>query len=194
MTITLIIVLASLAIVLCNGIRRIVRSLVAIAFIVLLLGDKAMSEMDDSAELAGILGNVPWWNTATAQNPSPKTDHTLQAGADGHFRTDVLIDGASIRMLVDTGATLTALRYEDAQRLGLIREGLKFDLPLSTANGDSYGAQVRISSLGIGGIERRMVNAVITLPGALRHSLLGMNFLNSLTRFEIRAGEMAMVN
>ena len=121
-------------------------------------------------------------------------EHSVRAGPDGHFRTDVRIDGATVEMLVDTGATITALRYEDARRLGLIRDGLEFDLPISTANGDSHGAFIRISSLGIGEIERHRVDAVITMPGTLRHSLLGMNFLNSLTRFEIRAGKMAMTN
>ena len=191
---TLIILVASLAIILLNGIRRIVRSLIAIAFIVLLLGDKAMSEMGDQTELAGLTGSVPWWNTAPAQSAGTLAEHTLRAGPDGHFRTDVRVEGATVTMLVDTGATITALRYEDAQRLGLIRDGLEFDLPLSTANGDAHGALIRLASLGIGGIERQRIEAVITMPGTLRHSLLGMNFLNSLTRFEIRAGEMAMIN
>ena len=194
MTITLIILLASLTIIFLNGIRRIVRSLVAIAFIVLLLGDKAMSEMGDQTELAGLAGSVPWWHSAPVQPTASVAVHTLQAGPDGHFRTDVRIDGATVNMLVDTGATITALRYEDARRLGLIRDGLEFDLPLSTANGDAHGALIRLTSLGIGGIERHRIEAVITMPGTLRHSLLGMNFLNSLTRFEIRAGEMAMIN
>lgn len=194
MTITLLIVLASLTIILLNGIRRIVRSLVAIAFIVLLLGDKAMSEMGDRTELAGLAGSVPWWHTAPVERAGSVAEHTLRAGPDGHFRTGVRIEGATVEMLVDTGATITALRYEDAQRLGLIRDGLEFDLPLSTANGDSHGALIRLTRLGVGGIERHRIEAVITMPGTLRHSLLGMNFLNSLTRFEIRAGELAMVN
>ena len=194
MTITLIILLAALTIFVFNGFRRIVRSLIAIAFIVLLLGDKAMSEIGDRAELAGLVGSVPWWNTAPVRHTASPTKHTLLAGPDGHFRTDVRVDGATVEMLVDTGATLTALRYEDARRLGLIRAGLEFDLPISTANGDGHGALVRISSLGVGGIERHRLEAVITMPGTLRHSLLGMNFLNSLTRFEIRGGKMAMTN
>ncbi|MGI9416085.1 MAG: retropepsin-like aspartic protease family protein, partial [Hyphomicrobiales bacterium] len=128
-TITLIIVLASLLIVLRNGTRRIVRSLIAIAFVVLFLGDKALSEISARVDLPDVMSTVPIWNSTAASRSASNARHTLTAGHDGHFRTDVLVDGAAVRMLVDTGATLTAIRYEDAQRLGLIQEGLKFTLP-----------------------------------------------------------------
>ena len=43
----------------------------------------------------------------------------LSAGAGGHFMTTASINGRDIQVLVDTGATAVALRYEDAEAAGL---------------------------------------------------------------------------
>src|SRR5215212_8021911 len=40
---------------------------------------------------------------------------TIAADRRGHFFVEPLLEGRQIRMLVDTGASLVALSYEDAQ-------------------------------------------------------------------------------
>src|SRR4051812_26128095 len=43
----------------------------------------------------------------------------LDREADGHFYADVQVNGATLHMLVDTGATIIALSREDARSAGL---------------------------------------------------------------------------
>src|SRR3954451_983894 len=44
----------------------------------------------------------------------------LPVGPGGHFRANVEIEGRTVPMLVDTGASYVALSAEDADRLGVI--------------------------------------------------------------------------
>src|SRR5688572_16478997 len=44
---------------------------------------------------------------------------TLTRDADSHFYLDMLVNGRSMRFLVDTGASSVALGRSDARRLGL---------------------------------------------------------------------------
>ncbi|MGI9462348.1 MAG: retropepsin-like aspartic protease family protein, partial [Aestuariivirgaceae bacterium] len=53
----------------------------------------------------------------------------------GHFITRIDINGAQVAALIDTGASVVALSYEDAERAGLNPFRLKFDRKVSTANG-----------------------------------------------------------
>ena len=43
---------------------------------------------------------------------------TIAADRRGHFFLDPILNGRSIRMVVDTGASVVALTYEDAERVG----------------------------------------------------------------------------
>lgn len=103
---------------------------------------------------------------------------------DGHFiaRTDV--NGSTITMLVDTGASTTTLKVSDAQAAGIDVERLVFSIPVQTANGTGFAAAVRLKSLAVGPITLENVEALVARPGALGESLLGMNFLRRLKSYE----------
>src|SRR5438876_87485 len=54
-----------------------------------------------------------------AVEPAPAGGRTatIQRSANGHFHTEASIDGRRVDVLVDTGASLIALRQKDAMRL-----------------------------------------------------------------------------
>jgi len=108
---------------------------------------------------------------------------------DGHFWTNADVSGTQVRFMVDTGASIVALTYFDAQRLGLKPEELNFDAEIRTAGGSVLGAYVTLSSIRIGEVEVENVHAVI-LRTELGQSLLGMSFLGELQAYEVRRGQM----
>ena len=59
----------------------------------------------------------------------------LEKQRDGHFHATVVINGAPIDTLVDTGATLTVLTPQDATRAGFDMDRLQFSGQARTANG-----------------------------------------------------------
>jgi len=116
----------------------------------------------------------------------------IPAARNGHFFTDVDIDGRSIKIMVDTGATMVALSYEDAERAGLYLTSGDFTHSVSTANGRARVAPVMLDSVSIGDITVRDVRAAVSEPGRLRTSLLGMSFLGRLSRFDMRPGLLVL--
>jgi aspartyl protease family protein len=108
---------------------------------------------------------------------------------DGHFWARADVSGTQVKFMVDTGASIVALTYFDAQRLGLKPEELNFDSEIRTAGGVTYGAHVTLDSIRIGKVKVENVNAVI-LRTELEQSLLGMTFLGELNSYEVRQGQM----
>lgn len=117
---------------------------------------------------------------------------TLAADSLGHFSTEVDVAGRSLRMLVDTGASICAFSYEDAQRLGLHVYERDFNRRIDTANGSVSAATVRIPVMRIGTIGIRDVEAVILPRGRLGKSLLGMSFLRRLNDFKMSDDRLTM--
>lgn len=112
---------------------------------------------------------------------------TLTADARGHFVTGGTVNGATVRFLVDTGATMVSLGASDAARAGVdFRRGEP--VTTMTANGPAQAYKTRISSLKIGEIAISDVEALVhahDMPVAL----LGMTFLN---RMEMRRDGQTM--
>ncbi|MDF2766218.1 MAG: hypothetical protein K0S81_3212 [Rhodospirillales bacterium] len=120
----------------------------------------------------------------------------LRAANDGHFHvvaevTVGGIPGQRVRFMVDTGASDVALTREDAERLGIDVERLRFNIPYSTANGTSFGAHVRLDRVRIGDVVVDNVAGSV-VSGRLDQSLLGMSFLRRLSGFEFRGNEMVL--
>ena len=103
---------------------------------------------------------------------------------DGHFLARVQANGSTLTMLVDTGASTVVLNPADAKRIGIDLDKLRYSVPVQTANGTTYAAQVRLKSVSVGGIVMRDIEALVAKPGTLRDSLLGMSFLSRLRSYE----------
>jgi aspartyl protease family protein len=103
---------------------------------------------------------------------------------DGHFIARADVNGTAMPMLVDTGASTVVLKPADAQKLGIDPEKLRYTVPVQTANGTTYAASVKIKGLSVGPIWIGEVEALVSKPGTLKDSLLGMTFLNRLRSYE----------
>ena len=103
---------------------------------------------------------------------------------DGHFMARTELNGVAMAMLVDTGASTVVLRPVDAQRLGVDIDKLRYNVPVQTANGTTYAAQIKLKRVAVGAIAFTEIDALVSKPGALRDSLLGMSFLNRLKSYE----------
>lgn len=112
----------------------------------------------------------------------------IRRRGDGHFVARVAVNGASVAMLVDTGASTVVLKQTDAKLLGVDTRRLNYTVPVQTANGLAYAAPARLGEVAIGNITVRNVDALVAQPGVLKESLLGMTFLSRLRSYEF-AGE-----
>ena len=110
------------------------------------------------------------------------TEVRLRRRLDGHFTANVEVNGKTISMIVDTGASTIVLRPEDAKRAGV--SNLTYRVPVLTANGRTVAARVYLDKVAIGPLDRQRVEALVAQPGAMTQSLLGMSFLSRLRSYE----------
>lgn len=121
---------------------------------------------------------------------SARRTTTIRVRPDGHYWTRALVNKkASVEFMVDTGASVVALTYKDAQKMGLRPESLDYKWEIRTAGGITKGASVRIDSIQINQVHVRNVDAMV-LRKDLDQSLLGMSFLRELYSYEFRGDRM----
>lgn len=116
----------------------------------------------------------------------------LKAAGGGHFITTASINNRSVKVLVDTGASVVALSYEDADNVGLRPSGLDFDVPVSTANGMTKAARITLDEVEIDGVRVNDVPGMVMPEGAMRGSLLGMSFLSRLSSYKVEDGVLIL--
>jgi aspartyl protease family protein len=104
---------------------------------------------------------------------------TLYADAQGHFYSDCVINGASLRFLVDTGATTVALNSGDAKFASIDYKRGKL-VQVGTANGVVAAYSTTIASLKIGSVTLNQVEVTVVEGGSPSIVLLGMSALNRL--------------
>lgn len=112
----------------------------------------------------------------------------LTAGSGGHFFKQGQINGKSVELLVDTGATSVGIGIEDAKRLGLNYQSGQ-PVRLSTANGVTMGWRIKLASMRVGDVEIFDVDGVVS-SGSMPYVLLGNSFL---TRFQMTRTNDQMV-
>jgi aspartyl protease family protein len=95
-------------------------------------------------------------------------------------------------MIVDTGASTVVLRSEDARRAGIQLSALAYTVPVETANGRAFAARVKLDKVSLGELTLDKVEALVTKPGALHQSLLGMSFLSRLHSYEFSGNQLVM--
>jgi aspartyl protease family protein len=117
-------------------------------------------------------------------SPAGEQAVRLRRHDNGHFVARGAVNGISLSLLVDTGASTVVLKPADAERAGIDTTALSFTTPVSTANGTTYAAPVRLKSVAVGTLQVRDVEALVAQPGALNENLLGMSFLKRLRSYE----------
>ena len=145
---------------------------------------------DISMKIVEVLApSVP---TAAVASPAGTAD--VKRHWDGHFRAAASVNGSSIDMLVDTGASLVLLTYTDAIKAGVDMDTLEFDVPILTANGRSHVATLTLDEINIGGVIVESVEAAVAENGQLHASLLGMSFIGEIEEAVIRKDRLILKN
>ena len=112
----------------------------------------------------------------------------LYADAQGHFISDVQINGVTLKFLLDTGATTVALNSGDAKYANIdYKRGEP--MMVSTANGVIAAYRVTIANLKIGNITLSQVEGSVLEGGSPSVVLLGMSALN---RLEMKRQDIAL--
>jgi aspartyl protease family protein len=103
---------------------------------------------------------------------------SIQADSGGHFNASGSINGASMRFIVDTGATFVSLGHSDALKAGIdITKGEP--AMMQTANGIVRAWKIRLDTVRVGDVTLRNVEGIVhgtDMPIAL----LGMSFLSRM--------------
>lgn len=118
---------------------------------------------------------------------------TLSADARGHFQATFRLNGKPVEGLVDTGASSIAINETTAKRLGFSSNSLDYRYAISTANGSTKGALVRLDRVEIGSIRVTGVDAMVLKDDALSGTLIGMSFLKRLSSFQVADGSLKLV-
>jgi aspartyl protease family protein len=126
------------------------------------------------------------------QQKAPSGSVELRARSDGHFYAKAEFNGRPADVMVDTGASMVALTYEDAERAGVRLKPSDFTQSVSTANGTARFAVVRLDRVSIGNITVRDVQAGVAERGRLSITLLGMSFLSRLDRVDMRSDTLLL--
>ena len=97
------------------GVVAIIGVAALLHFDTLKTGAERMLGLPTSTEIAAVQRKP-----ATRQEP-PRLGSVveIEAADNGHFNAEVEINGRSVEVMIDTGATMVALSYEDAERAGL---------------------------------------------------------------------------
>lgn len=103
---------------------------------------------------------------------------------DGHFWATVSVNGIERRMLVDSGATVTALSEATAKVAGVKADATLVPLLMKTANGTVRTDAGTVDRLTIGGISATKIKVVIS-PALVDTDILGMNFLSQLESWRV---------
>ena len=110
----------------------------------------------------------------------------LRRAWDGHYRAEAEVNGVKLKLMVDTGASMVLIPFEQVAEIGINPDSLNFSVPVTTANGRSSVAPIRLSSIKIGPIAVFDVAAAVAQPGRLKIGLLGMSFLDRLAETTFR--------
>lgn len=178
-----------------SGSRGLIGEMVGFVLLAL-LGAAALLHYGDIKRFmlsqAGV--NLPGEATAASISPAERRSGTVEIsmGRNGHFQAEAEVNGRSIDVMVDTGATLVALTYEDAERAGIYVRDSDFTHRVNTANGTGRVAPVTIERISIGDITVRNVQGAVMESGKLNKTLLGMAFLGRLGRAEMKKGVLVL--
>ena len=116
----------------------------------------------------------------------------VRMSPDGHFWLLASINGVRTRMLVDSGATVTAVSEETARSAHIATGRGLTPIMLRTANGVAPAETGSIDELRAGNIVARNLK-VVTAPGLGGLDVLGMNFLSELQSWRVEGETLILV-
>lgn len=116
----------------------------------------------------------------------------VRMSPDGHFWVVASINGVKRRMLIDSGATVTAISGQTAGE-AKVDAGIGFaPVVLRTANGAAQAKTGKVAELRVGNIVARNLR-IVTSPGLGDLNVLGMNFLSKLESWRVEGRTLILV-
>jgi aspartyl protease family protein len=116
----------------------------------------------------------------------------IAMAGDGHFWARASINGVDRRMLIDSGATLTALSAGTAREARVDTSAAVAPIVLQTANGAAPAKAGKVDELKIGNIVARNLR-IVSSPGLGNMDVLGMNFLSRLQSWRVEGRTLILV-
>ena len=111
---------------------------------------------------------------------------------DGHFWVRASLNGVERRMLIDSGATITALSSATASQAKVNASSGLAPIVLQTANGSAPARAGEVDELKVGNIVARNLR-IVTSPGLGDMDVLGMNFLSRLQSWRVEGRTLILV-
>jgi aspartyl protease family protein len=108
----------------------------------------------------------------------------IRKAADGHFWATANINGVERRMLIDSGASTTALSLATAHAASIDLDQNPIPTSLSTANGMVFARTSNVHQLELGPITASDLRVVVA-PEFGDTNVLGMNFLSRLKSWRV---------
>jgi aspartyl protease family protein len=158
-------------------------SLALAAFAIFLLLQQAPYH-PELARLAGGLG-------LDSQEVSGR-EVRIRMASDGHFWANTTINGVRRRMLIDSGATVTAISEATAAAAGVKGSAAPVPVVLRTANGLAPARAAGVEELRLGNIVARDLKVVVS-PAFGNMEVIGMNFLSRLASWRVEGRTLILV-
>jgi aspartyl protease family protein len=111
---------------------------------------------------------------------------------DGHFWATATLNGSKRRMLIDSGATVTAISDATAAAASVDRDAAVVPVMLRTASGFAPAYPATVRELRVGNVVARGLKVVIS-PGLGNLDVLGMNLLSKLQSWRVEGRTLILV-
>lgn len=145
----------------------------------------------------GVLAGVSLWSDIR-DDISPQQSVIQDTGQivlprafDGHFYATLRMNGQPIDFIVDTGASNIVLTKEDAARIGVEMNALRFYGRAMSANGEVRTAPARIAKVELLGVQDFGVEVWVN-EGEMPRSLLGNDYLQRFEKIEISRNQLVL--
>lgn len=115
----------------------------------------------------------------------------VELAPDGHYWVKASVNGTPASFLIDTGATISAVNPDLAQRAGLEPRRGGIPVQIRTANGAVTAAISTADSVAFGNIEAAGIDMVIA-PGLGDTNIIGMNVLSRLGGWRVEKGVLIL--
>jgi aspartyl protease family protein len=137
-------------------------------------GQEAIISVNDKRQRIGLSKQV----SLSYKQPNKKIVR-LSSQKGGHYWAAAQINGRTVDVVIDTGATTISMGASMAKHLGINYENGQ-RIRMSTANGVTEGRVVTLKKVSIGEITQYNVMATVSINDALPIILLGNSFLSGV--------------
>lgn len=108
----------------------------------------------------------------------------IRMARDGHFWATTKLNGHDVRMLIDSGATKTAISLETANAAGIAADTGRPPVVVETANGTVEATFGAVDKLEVGSLVTRDID-VLMAENFGESNVLGMNFLSRMKSWRV---------